>query len=80
MLRIQNHLDLDSSIHWHGLIPPPNMDGVPGVSFRGIAPGETFTYRFPVQQNGTYWYHSHSEFQEQLGTFGAMVEDGLAAR
>ncbi len=70
---MQNRLDVDTSVHWHGLILPPNMDGVPGVSFRGIAPGETFTYRFPIRQSGTYWYHSHSGFQEQLGMFGAFV-------
>lgn len=75
VLRVQNRLDVDTSIHWHGLILPPNMDGVPGVSFRGIAPGETFLYRFPILQNGTYWYHSHSGFQEQLGMFGALIID-----
>lgn len=75
ILRVQNRLDEDTSIHWHGLILPPSMDGVPGVSFRGIAPGETFTYRFPVRQSGTYWYHSHSGFQEQLGMFGAIIID-----
>lgn len=75
ILRVQNRLDVDSSIHWHGMILPPSMDGVPGVSFRGIAPGETFTYRFPINQNGTYWYHSHSGFQEQLGMFGALIID-----
>jgi CopA family copper-resistance protein len=73
LLRVQNRLYVDTSIHWHGLILPPSMDGVPGVSFRGIAPGETFTYRFPVRQSGTYWYHSHSGFQEQLGMFGAFL-------
>lgn len=73
ILRVQNRLDVDTSIHWHGLILPPPMDGVPGVSFRGIAPGETFTYQFPIRQSGTYWYHSHSGFQEQLGVFGALV-------
>ncbi|QDV85421.1 copper resistance system multicopper oxidase [Planctomycetes bacterium TBK1r] len=72
-IRVQNRLDVDTSVHWHGLILPPNMDGVPGVSFRGIAPGETFTYHFPIRQSGTYWYHSHSGFQEQLGMFGALV-------
>ncbi len=75
VLRVQNRLDVDTSIHWHGLILPPEMDGVPGVSFRGIAPGETFTYRFPIAQSGTYWYHSHSGFQEQSGMFGALVID-----
>lgn len=75
ILRVHNRLDVDTSIHWHGIILPPKMDGVPGVSFRGIAPGETFTYRFPVRQNGSYWYHSHSGFQEQLGMFGALIID-----
>jgi CopA family copper-resistance protein len=75
VLRVQNRLDVDTSIHWHGLILPPGMDGVPGVSFRGIAPGETFTYRIPIRQSGTYWYHSHSGFQEQLGMFGSIIID-----
>ncbi len=74
-LRVTNRLPVTSSIHWHGIILPSAMDGVPGVSdgFRGIAPGETFTYRFPVHQSGTYWYHSHSAFQEQTGLYGAIV-------
>ncbi|TDR52075.1 CopA family copper-resistance protein [Halomonas ventosae] len=75
VLRVTNLLDEPTSIHWHGLILPPGMDGVPGVSFPGIAPGETFTYRFPVRQNGTYWYHSHSGLQEQLGHAGPLVID-----
>ncbi|MCH4814081.1 copper resistance system multicopper oxidase [Halomonas neptunia] len=75
MLRVTNLLDEPTSIHWHGLILPPEMDGVPGVSFAGIAPGETFTYRFPVRQNGTYWYHSHSGLQEQLGHAGPLIID-----
>ncbi len=74
-LNVSNHLDSDSSIHWHGLILPSEMDGVPGLSFDGIAPGETFTYEFDVQQNGTYWYHSHSGFQEQTGLYGAIIID-----
>lgn len=61
-LRVKNNLSVPSSIHWHGLILPSNMDGVPGLSFEGIAPGETFTYTFEVNQTGTYWYHSHSGF------------------
>ncbi|MBL4845552.1 MAG: copper resistance system multicopper oxidase [Planctomycetes bacterium] len=73
VLRVLNLLDVDTSLHWHGMILPPGMDGVPGVAFRGIAPGELFTYRFPVRQNGTYWYHSHSGFQEQLGAFGSLI-------
>ena len=75
VLRVTNHLDEPTSIHWHGILLPFRMDGVPGVSFAGIAPGETFTYRFPVRQAGTYWYHSHSGLQEQLGHYGALVID-----
>ena len=74
-LRVTNRLDEDTSLHWHGLLLPSDQDGVPGVSFPGIRPGETFTYRFPVRQNGTYWYHSHSSVQEQLGNYGALVID-----
>ena len=72
-IRVRNELAEPTSIHWHGLVLPANMDGVPGLSFHGIAPGETFTYRFPVRQSGTYWYHSHSAFQEQTGLYGALV-------
>ena len=72
-IRVHNELAEQTSIHWHGLVLPANMDGVPGLSFHGIAPGETFTYRFPLRQSGTYWYHSHSAFQEQLGLYGALV-------
>ncbi|MGC3874578.1 copper resistance system multicopper oxidase [Halomonas sp. GXIMD04776] len=75
LLKVANLLDEDTSVHWHGLILPPEMDGVPGISFAGIAPGETFTARFPVNQNGTYWYHSHSGLQEQLGHAGPMIID-----
>jgi CopA family copper-resistance protein len=75
ILRVTNALEEDTSIHWHGLLLPPGMDGVPGVSFAGIRAGETFTYRFPVRQNGTYWYHSHSGFQEQEGHYGALIID-----
>ncbi len=74
-LRVTNHLHADTSIHWHGILLPPEMDGVPGVSFPGIKPGETFTYRFPVRQAGTYWFHSHSGLQEQLGHYGPLVID-----
>lgn len=74
-INITNKLDVDSSLHWHGIILPTSMDGVPGLSFDGIKPGETFTYRFKVQQSGTYWYHSHSGFQEQLGLFGGIIID-----
>ncbi len=72
-LNVRNELDVDTSIHWHGILLPAPMDGVPGLSFRGIAPGETFAYRFPARQNGTYWYHSHSGLQEQSGLYGAIV-------
>lgn len=72
-LRVHNALDEDTSIHWHGLLVPNGMDGVPGVNFPGIRPGETFVYRYPVRQYGTYWYHSHSGFQEQLGHYGPLV-------
>lgn len=74
-LRVKNNLDEDSSIHWHGIILPTEMDGVPGLSFDGIKPGETFEYQFKVQQNGTYWYHSHSGFQEQTGVYGPIIID-----
>jgi CopA family copper-resistance protein len=72
-IRVRNELAETTSIHWHGLVLPANMDGVPGLSFHGIAPGETFTYRFRLRQSGTYWYHSHSAFQEQTGLYGALV-------
>lgn len=72
-LHVTNHLAKSSSIHWHGIILPTEMDGVPGLSFDGIPSGETFTYTFTVQQHGTYWYHSHSGFQEQTGVYGAIV-------
>ena len=74
-LRVTNLLDEPTSIHWHGILLPPEMDGVPGVSFAGIMPGETFTYRFPLRQSGTYWYHSHSGLQEQIGHVGPLVID-----
>ena len=72
-LRVTNRLRVPTSIHWHGILLPSEMDGVPGFSFDGIAPGATFVYRFPVRQSGTYWYHSHSRFQEQTGVYGALV-------
>ena len=72
-LRVTNKLPVSTSIHWHGIILPYQMDGVPGISFAGIPPGETFTYRFKVGQSGTYWYHSHSAFQEITGMYGAIV-------
>lgn len=72
-IRVTNRLSVTTSIHWHGIILPYQMDGVPGISFAGIAPGETFEYRFKLQQSGTYWYHSHSEFQEITGMYGALI-------
>jgi FtsP/CotA-like multicopper oxidase with cupredoxin domain len=72
---VTNTLEEETSIHWHGLILPFEMDGVPGVSFPGIKPGETFVYEFPVRQSGTYWYHSHSGLQEQIGHYAPMVID-----
>jgi CopA family copper-resistance protein len=72
-LRVRNALADEASIHWHGLVLPANMDGVPGLSFDGIPAGGGYTYRFPVKQAGTYWYHSHSGFQEQLGLYGPIV-------
>ena len=72
-LRVRNSLPVVTSIHWHGMILPADMDGVPGLSFMGIAPGATYTYRFRVNQAGTYWNHSHSRFQEQTGLYGPIV-------
>ncbi len=72
-IRVTNKLQVNSSLHWHGIILPENMDGVPGLSFAGIRPGETFVYKFKAQQNGTYWYHSHSGHQEQSGLYGALI-------
>ncbi len=76
-IRVHNRLDEDTSIHWHGILLPFEMDGVPGVSFPGIRAGETFTYRYPVKQSGTYWYHSHNGLQEQLGHYGPLIIDPL---
>ena len=72
-LRVANALGEDASIHWHGILLPANMDGVPGLSFHGIRPAETYAYRFHVRQSGTYWYHSHSGFQEQRGLYGPLI-------
>jgi FtsP/CotA-like multicopper oxidase with cupredoxin domain len=73
VLNVTNRLAVPTSIHWHGILSPSNMDGVPGLSFAGIMPGETFAYRIPLPQHGTYWYHSHSAFQEQTGLSGAII-------
>ena len=72
-ISVTNRLKVPTSIHWHGIRSPADMDGVPGLSFPGIAAGETFTYRIPVKQSGTYWYHSHSRFQEQTGHYAPLV-------
>ncbi|MDQ8190244.1 multicopper oxidase domain-containing protein [Roseibacillus persicicus] len=73
VMNVTNGLKEPSSIHWHGLLVPPSQDGVPHISFPPIPPGETFTYRFPLRQSGTYWYHSHSSLQEQSGVYGSIV-------
>jgi CopA family copper-resistance protein len=72
-LRVRNALNVDTAIHWHGVLTPSNMDGVPGLSFHGIAPGDSYDYRFHARQSGTYWYHAHADFQEQTGVYGAIV-------
>ena len=77
-IRVTNQLREHTSIHWHGIILPFQMDGVPGISFAGIAPGETFTYQFKVEQTGSYWYHSHSGFQKMTGVYGGIVIDPAA--
>ena len=74
-IRVHNRLAEGTSVHWHGILLPYQMDGVPGISFKGIPPGETFTYRFKVAQTGTYWYHSHSGMQEQTGMYGTIIID-----
>ncbi|HEY0034534.1 MAG TPA: copper resistance system multicopper oxidase [Devosia sp.] len=78
-LIVENQLNEDTSIHWHGLIVPFQMDGVPGISFPGIRARSTFTYEFPLRQSGTYWYHSHSGLQEQVGHYGPMIIDPAGA-
>lgn len=72
-IHVKNEMDVETSIHWHGLLLPPEMDGVPFISFPPIQPGETFTYEFPIRQSGTYWYHSHTMLQEQRGVYGSIV-------
>src|SRR5690606_8661149 len=74
-LRVRNRLKETTSIHWHGILLPANMDGVPGLSFHGIEPDGTYVYTFKVRQNGTYWYHSHSGLQEQSAVYGPLVID-----
>ncbi len=76
-IHVINQLDETTSIHWHGLLVPPDMDGVPGVSFPGIPAGETFTYTYQLRQSGTYWYHSHSGNQEQAGLYGPIIIDPI---
>ena len=75
ILDVSNALEESTSIHWHGLLLPTGMDGVPGLSFDGIDPGETFRYEFELRQTGTYWYHSHSGLQEQTGIYGPLIID-----
>ncbi len=72
-IHVHNKMNVSTSIHWHGLLVPPEMDGVSYVSFPPIEAGTTFTYEFPIRQSGTYWYHSHSELQEQSGVYGAFI-------
>lgn len=72
-IHVHNEMDVETSIHWHGILVPPGMDGVPLISFPPIQSGETFTYEFPIRQSGTYWYHSHTDLQEQSGVYGAIV-------
>ena len=79
-IRVHNRMDVPTSIHWHGLLVPPDMDGVPNLTFPPIAPKSTFVYEFPIRQSGTYWYHSHTSLQEQRGVYGSIVilpKDGL---
>lgn len=76
-LNVTNQLDEATSIHWHGILLSPDMDGVPGVSFSGIAPGTTFSYRFKIRQYGTYWFHSHSGGQEQAGMYAPIIIDPI---
>ena len=72
-IHVHNKMKVDTSVHWHGILVPPGMDGVPYISFPPIAPGTTFTYEFPIRQSGTYWYHSHTNLQEQSGVYGSIV-------
>ncbi|RMG74063.1 MAG: copper oxidase, partial [Nitrospirae bacterium] len=79
-IRVHNRMDVETSIHWHGVLVPPDMDGVPYVSFPPIKPHSTFTYEFPIRQSGTYWYHSHTSLQEQSGVYGAIVIEPVVPR
>ncbi|BEQ15064.1 multicopper oxidase domain-containing protein [Desulfoferula mesophila] len=79
-IHVRNHMDVNTSIHWHGVLVPPGMDGVPDISFPPIAAGTTFTYEFPIRQSGTYWYHSHTRLQEQRGVYGSIVIEPLHAK
>lgn len=72
-IHVTNTMDVPTSIHWHGLLVPPDMDGVPFITYPPIAPGTTFTYEFPIRQSGTYWYHSHTSLQEQSGVYGSIA-------
>jgi len=72
-IHVHNRMSVETSIHWHGVLVPPDMDGVPYVSFPPIKPGSTYTYEFPIRQSGTYWYHSHTSLQEQSGVYGSIV-------
>ena len=77
IIDVINEMNEPTSIHWHGILLPNNMDGVPGLTYDGIAPKSRFRYRFPVKQYGTYWYHSHTGLQEQLGLYGAIIIDPI---
>jgi len=80
VIHVHNEMKHPTSIHWHGMLLPPDMDGVPFVSFPPIEPGATFTYRFPIRQSGTYWYHSHTHLQEQIGVYGSIAIDPKSGR
>lgn len=73
VIYVKNNMDVETSIHWHGIILPNFYDGVPYLTTPPIAPGKTLKYEFAIKQNGTYWYHSHTMLQEQSGVFGSIV-------